>query len=144
MILLRNKTLLKLIPVFICLHFSLNAQDVILNDLVKGNWFVEGDLKDSLVKLSFKRNKAFPHRQYAFTKSGILNRCDSVYQSSFDEKGNEVHLNKLDCNSPASFKLKHQILFISTGQASYYFAVDPRKGGGYTLRKTKAEYYNAN
>lgn len=139
-----NTLFIKLIPVFICIQFSLHAQKVITDDLVKGKWFVEGDLKDSIVKLVRKRNFTAPFRQYSFVQAGVLHRCDSVYQSDFDANGNERQINKLDCNSPATFGVKNMVLMVSTGQATYYFLIDPKKGGGYTLKRTKSEYYYQN
>lgn len=144
MVLNGNIFFMKLIPVFICLHFSINAQIVIVDDLVKGKWFVEGDLKDSIVKLSRKRNITVSYRQYIFVKAGAIQRCDSVYQSDFDQNGVEHITNKIDCNSPATFGVKNMVLMVSTGHATYYFLIDPKKGGGYTLKRSKSEYYYQN
>lgn len=117
---------------------------MIKDDLVKGKWYVEGNLKDSIVKLARKRNLTTQFRTYEFVQAGILYRCDSVYQSDFDANGIERQINKLDCNSPATFGVKNLILRISTGQATYYFIIDPKKGGGYTLKRTKSDYYYQN
>lgn len=134
-------TFLKFIPVFICCHFSLSAQKVIIDDLTKGKWYVEGDLKDSIVKLNRKRNIANPYRQYVFITGTVLQCCDSVFQSTFDMNGNETTLNSLDCNSPATYGVKNMVLMISTGNNTFYFFIDPKKGGTYTLKRTKSEYY---
>lgn len=133
---------LKLFPVFLCSFFSLKGQQVIKDDLTKGKWYVEGNLNDSLVKISRKRNNNNPFRQFVFAVGTVLHRCDSVYQSGFDANGNEVKMNKLDCNSPAIYGLKNQILMINNGNKSYYFYVEPKKGNGsYLLKRTKEEYY---
>jgi hypothetical protein len=139
-----NKIFIKIIPVFLCLHFSLVAQKVIMDDLVKGKWYVEGNLNDSTVKLARKRNLAAPFRTYTFVQAGVIQRCDSVYQSDFDANGNERQINKLDCNSPATFGIKNMVLMVSTGQATFYFIIDPKKGGGYILKRTKSDYYYQN
>jgi len=138
-----DKRFLKIIPVFLFISFIASAQKVVVDDLVKGKWFVEGNLQDSVVKLTRKRNPSSPYRVYTFATGTVLHRCDSIYQSAFDDTGNEVRINKLDCNSPATYGLKNLIMYISTGKSSHYFIVEAKKGGGmYTLRRTKAEYYN--
>ena len=142
MIFSRSIFFLKIIPVFIFIQFNLSAQKVITDDLTKGKWYVEGDLKDSIVKLNRKRNVNFTFRQYVFVPGTVLQRCDSVYQSAFDINGNETMLNKLDCNSPATYGVKNLMLMVSTGSNTYYFIIEPKKGGGaYTLKRSKAEFY---
>lgn len=138
----KHITVLKLIPFFIFLTFVGRAQKVITDDLTKGKWYVDGDLKDSIVKLNRKRNITTAFRQYVFVPGTVLQRCDSVYQSGFDANGNEIKLNNLDCNSPATYGVKNMVLMVSTGSKTFYFIIDPKKGGGaYTLKRTKAEYY---
>lgn len=138
----RKIFLLKLIPVFLFFNTKLVGQQVIVDDLVKGKWYIEGELKDSIVKLSRKRNPAFPYKQFVFASGTVLHRCDSVYQSAFDNNGNEVKINKLDCNSPAIYGVKNQILMISTGSVTFYYYLEPKKGGGfYNMKQTKEEYY---
>lgn len=134
----------KLFPVFLCLQFSASAQQSVRDDLIKGKWYVEGDLKDSIVKISRKRNHTVSFRTYSFLQAGVLNRCDSVYQSDFDANGNERQNNQLNCNSPATYGMKNGVLMISTGQTTHYFIVNPKKSDTYILKRTKSEYYYQN